>query len=220
MKKIDTRETTTEQTLRARSLSLAMMGVGLTLLAALADLALGAGWFARAAWASAPTAGQAAGRTTGTGNQPLTPYDLMAGSVQPQPGLASTTFTAWPIVSANDVWAVGTTALTRTRYLLAEHWNGRAWGTVPSPNPASSTDNNLAGVAAIFIQRRLGCGLLVQRLRHPNTGRALEWLGVVDGGKPQPRPQRQLSLRCCSSVRPTTCGPWATTSTLATLAEA
>jgi hypothetical protein len=53
------------------------------------------------------------------------------------------------VVSANDVWAVGSyadnSAYQRT---LVERWNGSAWNVVPSPN-AGMYDNLLFGVAAI-----------------------------------------------------------------------
>ena len=50
-------------------------------------------------------------------------------------------------VSANDVWAVGTSGSQRGSGLtVIEHWNGTQWSVVPSPSPAS-IDNELFGVA-------------------------------------------------------------------------
>src|SRR5215472_11304454 len=51
-------------------------------------------------------------------------------------------------VSPNDVWAVGERqSRSDTFRTLVEHWNGRRWAVVPSPNPGS-TGNCLFGVAA------------------------------------------------------------------------
>jgi hypothetical protein len=42
------------------------------------------------------------------------------------------------VVSANDVWAVGTYYNGVSALLtLAEHWDGKAWRVVPGENPGS-----------------------------------------------------------------------------------
>ena len=46
-------------------------------------------------------------------------------------------------VSANDVWAVGSSGSEA----LIEHWDGTSWNVVPNPNPG--TGNRFFGVAAI-----------------------------------------------------------------------
>ena len=46
-------------------------------------------------------------------------------------------------VSASDVWAVGTTRGTARGapyQTLAEHWNGKDWSIVPTPNPVTGND--------------------------------------------------------------------------------
>lgn len=51
-------------------------------------------------------------------------------------------------VSANDVWAVGERQDRAGRFsTLVEHWDGRRWSVVLSPNPGSA-GNHLYGVAA------------------------------------------------------------------------
>ncbi len=53
-------------------------------------------------------------------------------------------------VSPRDVWAVGQRQdknKAGTFRTLAEHWNGRRWTVVPTPNPGA-TGNSLFGVAA------------------------------------------------------------------------
>src|SRR5205085_7419484 len=59
-------------------------------------------------------------------------------------------------VSASDVWAVGFThkgyrqdvAIPTAMQTLIEHWDGREWKVVPSPN-VGDRNNRLLGVAAI-----------------------------------------------------------------------
>jgi len=50
-------------------------------------------------------------------------------------------------VSARDAWAVGDKQVGSTLRTLIEHWNGRAWRPVISPDPAGS--DSLTSVAAI-----------------------------------------------------------------------
>jgi hypothetical protein len=51
-------------------------------------------------------------------------------------------------VSPHDVWAVGERQDTAGRFgTLVEHWDGRRWAVVPSPDPGA-TGNTLFGVAA------------------------------------------------------------------------
>src|SRR5262249_43831250 len=51
-------------------------------------------------------------------------------------------------VSSNDVWAVGSYAVSFVNHTMVEHWDGSAWSIVPSPN-VGTNNNQLAGVAAI-----------------------------------------------------------------------
>ena len=53
---------------------------------------------------------------------------------------------ALQVNSPTDVWAVGDQGIagTTTGSTLIEHWNGTAWGVVPSPSPGSGAD--LTGV--------------------------------------------------------------------------
>jgi hypothetical protein len=41
-------------------------------------------------------------------------------------------------LSPSDAWAVGDTYTSRAAQLI-EHWDGRAWGAVPSPDPSPSS---------------------------------------------------------------------------------
>jgi hypothetical protein len=49
-------------------------------------------------------------------------------------------------VSSSDAWAVGRTSGDLS---LVEHWNGRQWTTVPSPNDPTAQVDVLQGVAAV-----------------------------------------------------------------------
>jgi len=71
-------------------------------------------------------------------------------SVVPSPNGSSTSnLSAVAAVSANDVWAVGSSGNQRSgAQTLIEHWNGSSWSVVTSPNPGSIY-NTLYGVTVI-----------------------------------------------------------------------
>jgi len=62
-------------------------------------------------------------------------------------GAANNYLFATAVVSANDVWAVGTYN-SPARHTLAEHWNGTSWTIVATPNPIAGP-SEFTGVAAI-----------------------------------------------------------------------
>ena len=67
------------------------------------------------------------------------------------PGAEGSGLTSVTAVSVNDAWAVGTsTGQPGSGFsTLIEHWDGKAWSQVTSPNPSSKfQDNFLTGVAA------------------------------------------------------------------------
>jgi len=77
-------------------------------------------------------------------------WDGRAWHIAAAPKLAALRDTLYSAVavSARDVWAVGHQQGRDGRYgTLIEHWNGRDWSVVPSPDPGSS-GNHLYGVAA------------------------------------------------------------------------
>jgi hypothetical protein len=61
-------------------------------------------------------------------------------------GTSSTEVKGIAALSPDDVWAVGYDDKYGT---LVEHWDGRSWNVVPSPNVGSKSDNHLYGVAAV-----------------------------------------------------------------------
>lgn len=59
-------------------------------------------------------------------------------------------FTGVAVVSADDIWAVGyyfNTIYNSTEHAMIEHWNGKQWSVISSPQPQLNA--YLAGVAAI-----------------------------------------------------------------------
>ena len=54
-------------------------------------------------------------------------------------------------VSARDIWAVGDSfsLSTGVEQTLIEHWDGTSWSIVPSPNPTTTHDTFLSGVAEV-----------------------------------------------------------------------
>jgi hypothetical protein len=49
-------------------------------------------------------------------------------------------------IAENDVWVVGSTAGEAARRTKAEHWDGRSWSLVPTPNVEENGDNALIEV--------------------------------------------------------------------------
>lgn len=68
----------------------------------------------------------------------------------PNPGAGENMLQGVVALSANDAWAVGSydNQFGAKSYTLIEHWNGKQWHVVRSPNPGSAY-NSLNGVAAI-----------------------------------------------------------------------
>lgn len=67
----------------------------------------------------------------------------------PSPSLEGGSLASVSAISANDIWAVGTYYKNgRTKYTLAEHWNGSQWSIVPTPDP-SNFGNFFTSVVAL-----------------------------------------------------------------------
>jgi hypothetical protein len=69
----------------------------------------------------------------------------------PNVGPYGSTLTAVAPVSTNDVWAIGDTSMnpSRSSYMtLAEHWDGKKWSTVSTPN-ANAGDNVFNAAVAV-----------------------------------------------------------------------
>ena len=68
----------------------------------------------------------------------------------PNPASATNWLRAVAAVSSNNVWAVGQQAPRgeMPEQTLIEHWNGKAWSVVPSPN-VGAAGGNLIGIAVV-----------------------------------------------------------------------
>jgi hypothetical protein len=76
-------------------------------------------------------------------------WDGSSWSIVPSPNPSGGSFNSLAgvaVVSANDVWAVGS-YIGSTNKTLIEHWDGSSWSIVPSPN-VGPYGNYLFGVAA------------------------------------------------------------------------
>lgn len=72
----------------------------------------------------------------------------------PHPAGATASFlNAVTAISPRDIWAVGdsfsSSSGTFSEQSLIEHWNGKQWSIVASPNPTGSSDTVLNGVAEV-----------------------------------------------------------------------
>jgi len=67
----------------------------------------------------------------------------------PNVGTSNNVLNAVAVVSATDIWAVGSSTNSSGAFqTLIEHWNGTSWKVVNSPNVGTST-NQLNGVAVV-----------------------------------------------------------------------
>lgn len=83
-------------------------------------------------------------------------YDGNTWNVVPMtvPGLGENAFFSVTALAPNNVWAVGFYVEqqdeSRPRITLIEHWNGKSWQVVSSPNPGGSANSNvLYGITSI-----------------------------------------------------------------------
>jgi hypothetical protein len=68
----------------------------------------------------------------------------------PSPGSWSNNLAGVSVISAGNVWAVGSYQnFGGPLQTLVEQWNGTDWSMVPSPNSSGSNTNSLSGVAAV-----------------------------------------------------------------------
>ena len=67
----------------------------------------------------------------------------------PTNGIPLTNLAALAVISANDIWAIGSGLIGDESATATLHWNGTAWSIIPSPNVGPEVDNSLAGVAAV-----------------------------------------------------------------------
>jgi hypothetical protein len=93
---------------------------------------------------------------TSTQGYPMTLIEHWDGSswtVVPSPNGSTTGSQLLGVdaVSANDIWAVGSSSTLAAPYenTLIEHWDGSSWSIIPSPIPSGGYFNKLNGVAVV-----------------------------------------------------------------------
>jgi WD40 repeat protein len=76
-------------------------------------------------------------------------------------------------ISSSDVWAVGYTSDTPAKTLV-QHWNGKDWSIIPSPN-FGTEDNKLYGVATLSFDNVWAVGYYGND--HPSKTLVMHWDG-------------------------------------------
>ncbi len=106
------------------------------------------------AWrpSAAPTSGPSGWSPTGSSAKTLIEHwdgSLWTIVPSPNPATSAAGLLAVAAISADDVWAVGGagSSVYLSDQTLVEHWDGRQWSIIPSPNP-SADGNGLRSVAA------------------------------------------------------------------------
>src|SRR2546428_12108368 len=67
----------------------------------------------------------------------------------PNVGTGSNFLYSVAAISSSNVWAVGEYGNGNGSSTLIEHWDGKQWSVVASPNVSGTSENVLAGVTAI-----------------------------------------------------------------------
>ncbi len=92
-------------------------------------------------------------------------------------------------INASDCWAVGSSLVSGfVADTLAEHWNGRAWSIVTTPNPSPDTANQLLGVACVSASDCWAVGVN----DGPNLTLAEHWNGSAWSIVTTPNPSTSL----------------------------
>jgi hypothetical protein len=94
---------------------------------------------------------------------------------------------ALAVVSANDVWAVGSAARTGGRRSYTMHWNGVRWTEVPAPNGTLAI-NYLTGAAAVASNDVWAVGYSMNQNQSQATTLTLHWNGTAWSVVPSPNP--------------------------------
>jgi hypothetical protein len=108
----------------------------------------------------------------------------------PDPGIATDTLFGVSVLSSRDIWSVGDyTGTDNVFRTLIEHWNGRAWQRVPSPNPGIGS-SYLSSITAVSPSNIWAAG---EYSNHANVFTAdktliLHWNGRAWRQVPSPSP--------------------------------
>jgi hypothetical protein len=111
-------------------------------------------------------------------------------------------------LSAGDVWAVGSYSSGPAGSTLIEHWNGRAWKIVPSPNAdGAALTSTLTAVAATSARDAWAVGWY---LAHGQTWSLTEhWNGTTWKRVPSPNPGAPASTALTAVTANSATNAWA-----------
>ena len=105
----------------------------------------------------------------------------------PSPGSAKNVLNGIDVVSATNIWTVGSFANTGSSFqTLIEHWNGVSWSVVSSPSPGSAF-NTLTGIDAVSATDIWAAGDLVNTTG-PDQTLIEHWNGTSWSVVPSPSP--------------------------------
>jgi hypothetical protein len=114
--------------------------------------------------------------------------NIFSTQPSPSPNLQGNTLNAVTAISATDAWAVGyqnDNNLNESR-TLAMHWDGTAWKTVSSPNPANTpscqgfnTGNILNSISAVATNDVWAAGFSFDCLTFELKPMAMHWNGTA-----------------------------------------
>jgi len=119
----------------------------------------------------------------------------------PSPDPAGSQLDGVAVVSARDVWAVGSTFTgSRSRNLILR-WNGRTWKQVPAPDPGSAADNDyLTAVSASGPRDVWAVGQDIDSTTDKTV--ILRWNGTRWSRVPSPNPETHNDLSAVAATSP------------------
>jgi hypothetical protein len=116
----------------------------------------------------------------------------------PSPGTYTNALGGVAVVSANDVWTVGSYSSGAGVLTLAEHWDGQRWEVIPTPNVATGygTTNSLGSVVARATDDVWAAGMFQneQTDNHQSRTLLMHWDGASWSIVPSPSPGKSAAL--------------------------
>lgn len=124
--------------------------------------------------------------------------------IQPSTSPAGTQLQAESCPSTTACRAVGYTDKSGTDTTSAEHWNGKAWSVLPTPNPSGAHDSSLDGVSCVSASV---CDAVGNSLNGSNFFSTLieRWNGQSWSINPSPTPTDGGALAGVSCVSASAC---------------
>jgi hypothetical protein len=104
-------------------------------------------------------------------------------------GADSTELLGVAATSGRNAWAVGDWSTASTQHTLTEHWNGKSWRIVPSPNMTGQAQNNLLTSVAASARTSTWAVGTSTKPSHATVTVILRWNGKAWTRVPGPRPR-------------------------------